>query len=277
MNKLLGLALLLAISIGGCANSQSPAPEDSMIVVNANPGSGANAFNPYVNQKLPNLRSGTTEGNQMLGALGARGQTIEGEAAHRANWKEELYPIVFGDAKAPGEIIALLDFSNPESEKIWSQVQTASKSLSPSQCKIVVYGKSRENYGVDLMGLAIWLSHSRKDQAMPYLSYALKRWNEVKAAQKKSGQEKTFTNEYDATASAQDFPIHYGYISRLNPPIPTNQELSVAKYCYNAGNVNMYQANQIAQYYGVKSLPAVIVNGRPLANPTAANILAALK
>nr|MDE5833529.1 hypothetical protein [Desulfovibrio sp.] len=264
----------------GCASrssDQSASQGDSMIIVNDALGGGTNAFNPYMNSKLPNLRAGSADAEKMLGALGAKNQTIEDEAAHRGNWREEIYPIVFGEKQAPGEILVLLNFSSPESEKVWSQVVEASKSISPGQCKIAVFGNSKENYGTDLMGLAIWLAHSRPGQAMPYLTYALKRWNETKAAQKSVGRVKNFTNEYDATASAQDFPIHYGYISKLNPPIPANRELAVAKYCYDAGNVNMYQATQIASYYGVKSLPAVIVNGRVIASPTAAKILAALK
>ena len=35
-----------------------------------------------------------------------------------------------------------------------------------------------------------------------------------------------------------------------------NQELAVTKYCYNAGNVNLYQTQQISQFYGVKRLSA---------------------
>lgn len=236
-----------------------------------------NAFNPYTQKKLPNLRATNSEGEQMLGSLGAKPQTIEGEAAHRKNWRDEIYPVVFGDKNSPGEIIAVLNFSNPESEKVWNAVVAASKSLSPSQCKIVVFGKSDENYGTDLMGLAIWLSHSRPGQAMPYLTYALKRWNEVKNAQRSAGSVKKFTNEYDAVATAQDFPIHYGYLSRLNPPVPSNRELAVAKYCYDAGSVNTYQTTQVCQYYGVKKLPAVIVNGKVLSSVSADSILAALK
>ncbi|GHU90086.1 hypothetical protein AGMMS49974_07990 [Deltaproteobacteria bacterium] len=38
----------------------------------------------------------------------------------------------------------------------------------------------------------------------------------------------------------------------------------MAKYCYDARNVNLYQAVQISWYYGVKSLPAVIVDGKIL-------------
>lgn len=213
----------------------------------------------------------------MLGSLGAKAQTIEGEAAHRKNWRDEIYPVVYGDKNAPGEIIVLLNFSSPESEQVWQAVVGASKSLSPSTCKIVVFGKSDENYGTDLMGLAIWLTHSRPGQAMSYLTYALKRWNEVKNAQRSSGGVKKFTNEYDATATASDYPIHYGYLSRLNPPVPASQELAVAKYCYDAGSVNTYQATQICQYYGVKSLPAVIVNGKVLGKVSTDSILAALK
>ncbi|MBD5607265.1 MAG: hypothetical protein HDQ93_00225 [Desulfovibrio sp.] len=276
MKRQIALLFLIPFVLLGCAAKSSDS-EDSMIVVNDSPGGGTNAFNPYMNKTLPNTRSSGGDEARMLDAMGAVNQTIEGEAAHRRNWREEIYPIVFGDKSAPSEIIVLLNFSSPDSEKVWDQVVEASKSLSPQSCKIAVFGRSKENYGTDLMGLAIWLAHSRKGQAMPYLTYALKKWNEVKAAQKRSGGAKNFTNEYDAVATSKDFPIHYGYISGLKPPIPANQELAVAKYCYDAGNVNMYQATQIERYYGIKSLPAVVANGRVLSKPTAASILAALK
>lgn len=239
--------------------------------------SRANVFNPYMNSSLPNTRVISGEGQRMLSQLGARPQSIEGEARHRKNWRDEVYPVVFGSVRAPGEVIVLLNFASPESEAVWSQVVEASRSLNPSACKIVVYGRSSENYGTDLMGLAIWIAHSRKGQAMPYISYALKSWNEVKARQKAAGATKKFVNEYDATASASDYPIHYAYFSRLRPPVAGKSELEVAKYCYDAGNVNMYQAEQVARYYGVRSLPAVIVNGRVLDNVSAGAIIAALK
>lgn len=265
--------IFLSMMLFGCGAVQN---SDSAGAESAVSGARANAFNPWLNEKLPNLRPLSDDGAKMLGSLGARAQTIEGEAKHRKNWRDEIYPVVFGDRKAPGELIVLLNFSSPESEKVWRAVVESSKSLQPSQCKIVVYGRSQENYGTDLMGLAIWLSHSRPGQAMSWLTYALSRWNEVKAAQKAAGKLKQFTNEYDATATAQDFPIHYGYLSHIQPPVPASQELAVAKYCYNAGNVNMYQATQVCQYYGVSSLPAVIADGKVLGKISAASILSAL-
>lgn len=274
------MPLLLAAALLGCAASDNggamPA-EGQIDLEQGEPGAGANDFNPFMRQKLPGSRQLSAEGQKMLGAMGGRAQSIEGEAAHRRNWRDEIYPVVFGEKKAPHEIIVILNFSSPQSEKIWKAVVDASKSLSPAQCKIAVFGRSKENYGTDLMGLAIWLCHSRPGQAMPYLTYALTRWNEVKAAQKKNGALKNFTNEYDATATAQDYPIHYGYLMHLKPAIPASQELAVAKYCYDAGNVNMYQAVQVSRYYGVSSAPAVIVDGRPLKKVSAESILAALK
>lgn len=273
-------AMLAILFLAGCAASDNAGtiPSDGRIELEQGaPGGGANAFNPYMNSRLPNTRQLSAEGQKMLGAMGGRAQSIEGEAAHRKNWRDEIYPVLFGDKRAPHEIIAILDFSSPKSEEVWKSVVEASKSLSPAQCKIVVYGRSRENYGTDLMGFAIWLAHSRPGQAMPYLSHALAKWNEVKAAQKKSGTLKNFTNEYDATATAQDYPIHYGYLMRVNPPIPPSQQMAVAKYCYDAGNVNMYQAMQVCRYYGVSSVPIVIVDGRRLSRVTAKTILEALK
>lgn len=276
MKQFLLPLVIIAALVSGCASSDS-ATASPDVALSSTPGGGANAFNPYMNAKLPNIRQLPPESQKMLQSLGAKAQSIEGEAAHRKNWRDEIYPIVYGDRKAPHEIMVVLDFSNPDSQRVWQDVVKASKSLSPSQCKIVVFGRSRENYGTDLMGLAIWIAHSRKGQAMPYLSYALARWNEVKAAQKAQGQPKKFTNEYDATAKASDYPIHYGYLSRLNPPVPANQELAVAKYCYNAGSVNMYQAMQVCQYYGASSIPAVIVDGKVLKKVSPDAILAALK
>lgn len=263
--------LLASALLFGCAASQSDSSLSSI-------GSGdPNAFNPWMAKSLPNLRPPSGSGAQMLGALGAKAQTIEGEAKHRPNWREEIYPVVFGERKAPHEIIALLDFSSPESEQDWNTIMTAAKSLNPKNCKIVVFGHSQENYGTDLMGFAIWLSHKRLAYAMPWLKYALNRWNVVKAEQKKSGKEKKFTAEFDATAKPGDFPIPHGFYAKIKPAIPASQELSIARYSYDAGNVNMYQATQVAQYYGITKLPAVLVDGHQLSKVTARNILAALK
>lgn len=270
MSRVLLLALCAVLLGCGAANTDTAAVSSSV-------SGEANAFNPYMKEKLPNVRRLTDEGKQMLGSLGAGVQSIEGEAAHRKNWREEIYPVMFGDKTAPNEILVILNFSNPDSEPVWNAVAQASKSLSPQQCKIAVFGRSSENYGTDLMGLAIWIAHSRPGQAMAFLDYALNRWNTVKSQQKSSGNVKKFTNEYDATASSKDLPIHYAYFSRLNPPVPASQETAVARYCYNAGSVNMYQANQICQYFGINRLPAVLVNGRLISNPTSASILAALK
>ena len=51
----------------------------------------------------------------------------------------------------------------------------------------------------------------------------------------------------------------------------------MAKYCYNAGNVNMYQTVQLCRYYGVKSLPAVVVDGKVLGQVSAKAIVDAMK
>ena len=273
MFKKLAFCLFAFIILSGCGARQD---SGSGATYAATSGSG-NEFNPFINSKLPNLRPISDEGHKMLGAMGGGAQSIEGEAAHRKNWRDEIYPVVFGSKTAPGEIMVLLDFSNPDSLKVWQQVLEASRSLSPEQCKIVVFGRSQENYGTDLLGLAIWLVHSRPGQAMNYLTYALKSWNDAKKSLASQGISRKFTNEYDAVASKNAMPIHFAYLAKLQPPIPQQQEPAVAKYCYDAGSVNMYQANQICQYYGIQKLPAVIVNGKVLSNISASSILASLK
>lgn len=283
MRRLVVCTVLLGFLLTGCGAggtgraAATKADAQTTRLGESAPGGAANIFNPYMHERLPNTRALSAEGAQMLKELGGREQRIEGEAAFRKHWRQEIYPVVFGDPKAPHEILVLLDFSAPQSEKVWQAVTQAAKSLSPQQCKIAVFANSKENYGTDLMGLAIWISYSRPGQAMPYLSYALSRWNAVKAEQKRAGGVKRFTNEYDATANASDFPIHYAYLSRLRPPVPAGEELAVAKYCYNAGNVNLYQTVQICRYYGIKRLPAVVVDGKPLGAVSAQSILNALK
>lgn len=272
MKKLCLPVMLLAALLFGCGASQSTGSLSQQVSSGA-----ANDFNPYLNEKLPSTRQLSQDGQKMLGELGGKAQSIEGETKYRKNWRGEVYPVVFGDAKAPHEIIVVLNFSEPECENLWKAVTEASKALQPSQCKIVVYGKSDENYGIDLIGMAIWLAHARKGQAMPWISYALSRWNNAKAAQKSAGNVKKFTNEYDAVAKAEDYPILYSYLTSLKPPVPANQELAITRYCYDAGNVNMYQATQVCLYYGVKKLPAVIVDGKVLAKPSAESILVNLK
>lgn len=271
MKRLWWPVLLLATLLFGCGASQQGT------LASSEAGGDANAFNPYMREELPNTRRLSAEGAKMLNELGAKAQSIEGEAKYRKNWREEVYPVVFGERKAPHEIIVVLNFAEPECERVWSAVTQASKSLNPADCKIVVFGRSDETYGTDLMGVTIWLDQFRKGQAMPWLSYALSHWNKAKAAQQKTGRARKFTNEYDAVAKKGDFPIHYGFLSRLQPPIPANKELAVARYCYDAGNVNMYQATQVCQYYGVTRLPAVIVDGEPLASVSPETILGALK
>ena len=263
-------ATILLFGCGAGQQGETLSPQSTLT-------GGANDFNPYMNEKLPNTRQLSAEGSRMLGELGAKAQSIEGETRYRKNWREEIYPVVFGDRKAPHEIIVVLNFSEPACEQLWQAVVEASKSLQPSQCKIVLYGKSDENYGTDLTGLAIWLAHSRKGQAMPWVSYALSKWNSAKAVQKSAGRVKKFTNEYDSAPTPQDMPIMYSYLSQLNPPVSASQELALSRYCYNAGNVNMYQATQVCQYYGVSRLPAVIVDGRVLSSVTPEAILAALR
>lgn len=273
-------ALACTALLGGCFGSGAPAPADGGhgAALSAQAQPGANRFNPWMQTTLPNTRELSADGRIMVGSMGGAAQSIQREAAHRPHWKDEVYPVVYGNKQAPHEILVLLDFAAPKSEKVWAQVRQAARSLPGDQVKIAVFGNSRENYGTDLMGLAIWLSYSRPSQVMPYLDYALNRWNVIKDAQRKTrGAAVSFRTEYDATVKASDFPIHYGYFSRLNPPIPSAQQPDVARYCYDAGNVNMYQASQLAAQYGVRSLPAVIVDGQLLDDPDADNILSALR
>lgn len=263
----LPLSLLVCGLISACGLMGGNGSAGLTPAAQAAPAAKANAFNPWMNKSLPNTRTLSAEGLAMVQAMGADRQSIEDEAAHRPHWREEIYPVFFGNRTAPHEIIVLLDFAAPDSARVWQAVRDASARLSPADVKIAVFAKNSENYGTDLMGMGIWISYERKGQAMDYMSHALSEWNRIKAAQKKQGRSVPFTNEYDATVTSTDLPIHYAFMGKLRPAVPSSQELDVARYCYNAGNVNMYQAVQISRYYGVKRIPAVIVDGRVLASP----------
>jgi len=262
----------------GITGSGGSGPAEKVALAPAVQNGKANAFNPFMRESLPNLRDNSPEGQAMLQQMGGRTTSIEGEAAYRPQWKHEIYPVFYGDPTAPHEVLVLLDFASPQSEKVWQAVAEASRSVSPKQCKIAVFANSKEYYGTDLMGMGIWISYSRPGQGMAYMSYALSRWNEIKAAQKKArGRVVAFNNEYDATVKSTDFPIHYSYMTKLHPPVASSEELVVAKYCYNAGNVNLYQAQQIEEFFGIKHLPAVVVDGSVLSSVSAHSILKAME
>lgn len=272
-------ALVISCLLMGCgAAAVSETGSGGGGTLAADVGGKANVFNPFLHERLPNVRTSSSEGRDMLRSMGGAVPTIAGEARHRPHWKHEIYPVFFGSPTAPHEVLVLLDFAAPKSESVWAAVVEATRHLPPQQAKVVVFGNSREYYGTDLMGLGIWISRARPGQAMPYMTYALSAWNTAKAAQKAQGAVRRFNTEYDAVAKEGEFPVHYTYMmTQLRPPVPANQELAVTKYCYDAGNVNMYQAEQIAQYFGVKSLPAVIVDGTPLSSVSDQAILGALQ
>ncbi|MBQ7457090.1 MAG: hypothetical protein IJS54_05765 [Desulfovibrio sp.] len=251
-------AYLLVLCLCGCAAAE---PTTSKVVQSE--AKGADIFNPWRSKDLPESRHLSKDGNEILGQIGGQAQSLVAEAKHRPYWRDEIYPVVFGERTAPHEILVLLDFANPKTEVLWKEVVAASKHINPKHCKIVVFGKSTELYGTDLIGLAIWMSHQREGQAMPYISYALAQWNKVKAEQKRQGRVKAFANEYDATASAKDMPILYSYLGKIHPPVAERDELALSRYSYDAGNVNMYQAIQVCDHYEAKP-PCVVVDGRTM-------------
>ncbi|MBQ9537127.1 MAG: hypothetical protein IJU79_04980 [Desulfovibrionaceae bacterium] len=268
----LGLCFCLAGCLGGSAQSI-----DDTEMVNTTAARGADAFNPWRQKKLPTTRHLSNDGKQIVQSMGGHAQSIQGEAQHRPHWREEMYPILFGGPNSAHEVLVVLDFAKPDSERVWHEVVQASRSLSPQQVKIVVFGMNTEQYGKDLTGFMIWIARTRKGQAMDYLTYALTRWNEVKAQQRSQGRVKVFKNEFDSTAKPSDYPIHYNYLGKLRPSVPEAEELQVARYSYDAGNINLYQATQVCSYYGISSVPAVLVDGDVLKSVSSQNILGALQ
>lgn len=237
-----------------------------------------NRFNPYIQSKLASSRGTSDEQTAALQFLGGHTMTLQAEAAHRRNWKEEVYPVVFGDRAASNEILVFLDYASPESQRIWQEVLKASRMMDASRNKIVVFGNSREKYGTELMGGGIWVSYNRPQQAMEYFTYTLSQWNDIKARQiRQRGRAVPFVYEYDATASSTEKPILYAFLEKARPPVSAKILPDIVKYSYDAGNVNLYQAVDASRYYGVQRLPAVVVNERPLSTVTAQTIVSALK
>ena len=238
--------------------------------------SGGNAYNPYVQSRLPGETVEEDKG-RMLKEMGARVATLQDEVKHRPHWKEEVYPVVFGERKSANEVLVFLDYAAPQSEVVWQEVVKATKQLNPRTTKVVVLGNSSEKYGTELMGGGVWASYMRPQAAMQYYSYSLNRWNAVKAQQGRKGKPRPFVYEYDATVEATDQPILYTFLGQVQPPVPGKDHVDIVRYAYDAGNVNQFQAVTAARHYGVKKFPAVVVNGATLGQPVAQKIVDAVK
>ena len=237
---------------------------------------GGNKFNPYMQSRLP-AGSMQAEAESMLKEMGARAPSLQDEVQHRPRWKEEVYPVVFGDRKAGNEILVFLDYAAPQSEALWQEVVKASQSLDPRSTKIAVLSRNSEKYGTELMGGGIWMAFMRPQAAMHYYSYSLNRWNTVKNQQAQKGGKRVFTYEYDAVLNATDQPILYAYLHQVQPPVPGKEHVEIVRYAYDAGNVNLFQAVTAANAYGVKQFPAVVVNDKLLGQANAQSIVAAVK
>ena len=235
------------------------------------PCADAQAFNPYLHSDFPTSRKPKGEAAEMLKKLGARAQSIAAEAGWRRHWREEAYPVLFGDPKAPHEILVMIDFASPKTRAVWAAAKGAMAKLDPAKAKIVLFSDSDELYAYDMAGLVLWANINRKGKGPETLDWALDAWDKAKA--KKRG--KKFISEYDSVTSRTELPMVFQGMRRLG--VPETEECSVADYAYEAGNVNMFQTGQAKRYYGVKSLPAVVVDGRVMDSPSADAIVKAVQ
>ncbi len=235
-----------------------------------------NTFNPHMHEKLPTPRT-SNDTTKFAKSLGGRASSLQEEVQHRPYWKAEVYPIVFGNAKAKHEILVFLDYASVYSENLWREVVQAAKSLNPHNVKIVVFAKSAEAYGTDLMGGGIWMAHIRPESAFDYFTFTLRAWNAAKEKQKAKGIVRPFMREYDAVGSNSDYPILYDYLHKVRPSIPSKDHVSIAQYAFNAGNVNGYQAEFAADYYDVASFPALVIDGDVLKKVNAESIVKAVQ
>lgn len=235
-----------------------------------------NRYNPYMQQKLPTpLHS--DENKDILAALGGHPTTIQDEAGHRKHWREEIYPVVFGNKTAPGEVLVFLDYTSPESAVVWREVVKATALLNPQTSKVVVFGNSKEHYGTELLGGGIWIGYARPAKALEYFTYTLTAWNSAKTRHQQQGRQRRFVYDVDTSFDTGALPILPAYLETLQPTLSTEAQARILDGAYEAGNVNMFQAMTAAHYYNVPQLPAVVVNGRLLSNPTATTIVQAVK
>ncbi len=236
----------------------------------------SNKYNPYMHTKLP-VKQFRGSSADLVESMGAHASSLQEEAQHRPFWKQEVYPVVFGDPRAPQEIIFFLDYAKSSSEAYWSSIVNASRSLNPSQCKVVIFAKNSEQYGTELMGGGIWVAHNRPSNALEYFTYTLQRWNTTKKNLAAQGKQRSFVYEYDAVSSATEYPILYAYLESIRPQLSAAQLPTLVKHAFDAGNVNMFQAVTAADEYAVSEFPAVVVNGKRLKKVSVQAILDAVR
>ena len=192
----------------------------------------ANAFNPYTGKPLPVTRQVKGEEAKILSALGGTPRSIAADAAYRANWKEEIYPILKGSTASRHEVLVVIDFADPKS------------------------------------GLAIWACRERKGQAIDYVTWAMQRWDSIKQGLKKQGKARPFHNEYDAVLTRKDYPMVFVAMEKcFKPRVAAAEQSNLATYAYEAGNINLFQASEVCRYYELKSQSGLIVDGEVLDNP----------
>ncbi len=233
----------------------------------------AQRFNPYLHATLP---SETLKGEsaKMARSLGGKSSSLQDEVKYRKQWQQEVYPVVFGNPQSAHEVLVFLDYAIPASQHVWAHVVQAAQYMSAQDVHISVFARSAEPYATELMGGGIWMAYSHPTYALDYYTYTLSRWNGAKQGLAAQGIRRPFVTEYDAT-EGREVPILYAYLERVK--VPSNQHFTIVKYAFDAGNINMYQANLAAQHYGVQHFPAVVVNGKRIADPSAQNILNALR
>lgn len=228
----------------------------------------ANAFNPYTGKPLPVTRQVKGEEAKILSALGGTPRSIAADAAYRANWKEEIYPILKGSTASRHEVLVVIDFADPKSRQIWQQVARVAKSTPDASARFVLFGKSAELYATDLTGLAIWACRERKGQAIDYVTWAMQRWDSIKQGLKKQGKARPFHNEYDAVLTRKDYPMVFVAMEKcFKPRVAQAEQSKLATYAYEAGNINLFQASEVCRYYELKSQSGLIVDGVVLDNP----------
>ena len=237
----------------------------------------ANAFNPYTGKAMPSSRKVKGEDSKILEALGGTQRSIATDAAYRPHWKEEAYPVLKGTMDARHEVLLVLDMADPAARPLWKTVRAAMDRLPAAQARLVLFARSAELYATDLTGLAIWACRERPGQAISYLSWALQRWDDIKAAQRRKGTVRPFNNEYDAVLSRKDYPLAFVAMnSCFKPRVPEKDQSRLAAYIYEAGNINLYQATEVCRYYELETPSGLIVDGKVVDRGISASALKAL-
>lgn len=208
--RILAAVLVSGLLLGGCGGMSTgdTGPREKVNLASGVQNAKANAFNPYLHTSLPNLRANDAESQAMLQKWAAGQPPSKVKPRTGPSGSRKFIPYFLAIPKRRTKCWCRLRIlPRRRVKRFGRRWQRPAALFRPSSARWR-YLPTVRNITEPISWA--WASGflTRPGQAMQYMTYALSRWNEVKAAQKKKGRVAAFNNEYDATAESSDFPIH---------------------------------------------------------------------